>query len=295
MKLKTITTAHAMRKLKRFMYATPARKVDYVRKRSLILGGYDLSEITDDVLLGHLEANEILMRRFVEQYETKKYAITPKLVLNKKLLALTNDFINIAVIAGIESILLALESSDEAMPAHGLQGMVTAMDSLFIDRDHLQEKLQSLLSLIKNPKLVSEIVYTDDNTYSNVYRPIASSVSAPSEEIYGLAFLSFMGVDLCMLIHERCLEVNKVYTPRVSGFSHEFYLYVVLHELTHLLLESDDNSYSYSIGDEVKDYNVYSVANLKAHELNNADNYTTLIFIALALMHKEGRIDLCQF
>ncbi|VVP92584.1 hypothetical protein PS914_03274 [Pseudomonas fluorescens] len=298
MKLKAITTACAMRKLARFISSKPAKKVAYVRKRSVMLGAPDLSELSDEVLLGYLEANESLMGRFVEQYETKKHTITPRLVLNKKLLALTNEFVNVAVMAGVESILLALESRDNVRPAHS-QAIITAMDSLFDDRDHLQEKLQSLSSLIKNPELVSEIIYTDVNTYNNVYHPVTGSDSQVDslelEGLYGTAFLEFMGVDLCMLIHERCLEANKVYIPKVSGFNYEFYLYVVLHELVHLLLDADDNSYVYSDKDKVQDYNVYSVANLKAHEINNADNYVTLIFVALAELHKEGRMDLCRF
>lgn len=298
MKLKAITTACAMRKLARFISSKPAKKVAYVRKRYVMLGGPDLSGLTDEELLGHLKVNESRMQRYVEQYETKKHTITPRLVLNKKLLALTNEFVNVAVIAGIESILLALEPRDNVRPAHS-KAIIAAMDSLFDDRDHLQEKLQSLFSLIKNPELVSEIIYTDVNTYNNVYRPIAGSDSRvdsqESEELYGSAFLEFMGVDLCMLIHERCLEANKVYMPKVFSFTYEFYLYVVLHELMHLLLGADDDSYIYSDMDKVQDYNVYSVANLKAHEINNADNYATLIFVALAELHKEGRIDLCRF
>lgn len=298
MKLKAISTACAMRKLARFISNKSARKVAYVRKRYMMLGGPDLSGLTDEELLGHLKVNEGRMQRVVDQYETKKYTITPRRVLDKKLLALANEFVNVAVIAGIESIQLALESRDKVGPVQS-QAIITAMDSLFDDRDHLQEKLRALFSLIKNPELVSEIIYTDVNTYNNVYRPITGSDSRGDsqelEGLYGAAYLEFMGVDLCMLIHERCLEANKVYMPKVSSFTYEFYLYVVLHELMHLLLDADDNSYIYSDKDKVRDYNVYSTANLKAHENNNADNYVTLIFVALAELHKEGRIDLCRF
>lgn len=293
MKFKAITTANAMRKLARFISSKPERKVAYVRKRYVLLGGPELG-FTDTELLEHLKANEYVMQRYVEQYEAKKHAITPGLVLNKKLLALTNEFVNVAVLAGVEAILLALASRDDVMPVHSQEIMI-AVDSLYTDRGHLQENLQLLCSLIKNRELTSEVVYTDVNTYRHVYEPIAGRDTQTLEGLYGLAFLEFMGVDLFMLIHERCLEANKIYKPRVSGFYHEFYMYIVLHELVHLLLGADDNSYSYSREDKVQDYNVYSVANLKAHEINNADNYATLIFIAMAVLHKEGRLDLCRF
>jgi hypothetical protein len=295
MQFTTITTAQAMQRMANFIQAIPAEKVAYVRKRSELLGQDILSGLTDNELLNHLKNIENLMQRFIDQYEKQKDSITHDLLLNTKLLALANDFINTAVTAGIERILCVLDRQNKTMPPQIDQDINAAIDSLFTDRNHLQNKLQYMLSLIKKPEIISEIIYTDLVTFNNVYQPITSPGKSLGAVNYGLAFLSFMGIDLCMLINHRCIEANKIYTPKVSGFSHEFYLYILLHELTHLLLESDDNSYSYSAEDEVKDFNVYSTANLKADEINNADNYSTLIFITLALLHKEGCIDLRRF
>lgn len=290
--LKTITTACLMDKLAQFMSSSPAEKVAYARARVLMLRGSDLTEVADEVVLGYLVNNELQMGQLVEHYQTTKHLITPGLSLNKELLAMTNEFVNVAVMEGIDSILRVLELPAQASSGAD-QEVVAAIDALFVDRDHLTEKLTLLRSLIESPVLQSEMVYTDVNTYSHVYHSLDPDSSF--DELYGRAFLSFMGVELCMLIHERCLEVNTIYTPKVAGFMHEFYLFIVLHELSHLLLSSDDNAYSYAAEDQVKDYNVYSLANLGQNHVNNADNYCTLIFIALACLHREGRIDLTRF
>jgi len=294
MKFEAITTEALMRKLALFIARAPAEKADYARARSALLNGPDLSELSDEVILGHLLNNESQMQQFVDQYEKEKAAITPGLALDSALLAMTNEFVNVAVTAAIESVLQTLEPQSAAAPARNSE-LVTAIDTLFSDKDHLREKLQLIQALIKKPALISNVVYTNTQNYNKIYFPVTGDSIGSPDELYGVAFLSFMGVELCMLIHQPCLDTNTLHTPKVAGFSHEFFLYVVLHELTHLLLDSDDKAYVFKAEEKVEDFNLYSMANLNARDITNADNYTTLIFIALAILHKEGRLDLRQF
>lgn len=291
MKLQAMTTEDAMRKLAQFIDSTPANKVAYARRRVSLINGPDMSAFPDETILGLLQENESLMGRFVQQFEAKKSSVTTGLVLDEKLLDLSNEFVNVAVVAGIDSLLKALQPGNNEVP----HALVSAIDKLFVDRDYLRNKLEHFRTLIGKRELVSEVIYTDARTYNNIFLPITDPGPSEAKEAYGLAFASFMGVDLCMLINARCLEVNEIYTPKVMGFAHEFYLYTLLHELTHLLLDSDDLAYGYAQDDEVEDYDVYSMRNLKATDISNADNYCTLIFIALAQLHKERRIDLSRY
>jgi hypothetical protein len=252
----------------------------------------DLGDMTDELLLSHLMLNESRMQAFVDQYEEKKHVVTSGLVLNRRLMSLTRNFVNCALPRAITHILSVLQKGARKSFDPEVD---QALDTLFDDREHLYAKLRFMLAMIKSPALLSEVVYTDRITFENVYDPVTSSLESGSGQLHGLAFSEFMGVELCMLINHRCVEVNEIYVPKVRGFSHEFYLYVVFHELSHLLVGSDDDSYSYRSDDAVEDFNVYSTLNLKSNEKNNADNYGTLIFIVLALMHKRGQINLKRF
>ncbi len=294
MRLETVTTECAMYKLARFLGSSPAEKVAYVRRRSKLLDGTNPSLIADETILDNLVVVEDRMRQFVQHFEQVQSAITPGLVLEDYVVSMINEFVNVAVVAGIESILQALEPVDTVSPLPDSE-LITAIDTLFESRDYLRERLELMYSLIKNPELVSEVIYTDFNTCNRVFVPLTDGEGKNSDDLYGLAFLWFMGVDLCMLINEACMIANSAYTPKVSGFSHEFYLYIVLHELSHLWVEADDLAYHFTADQEAKDFDVYSMANLKASDMNNADNYCTLIFIALAKLHKQGFIDLRRY
>lgn len=293
MKFTTITTAAAMQKMKNFIIACPTEKLTYAKKRFQQLGYHSALEMSDEDILSALKFNESNMQAFIQQYEAVKDTPLIDLPLDTRLLSLSNSFINTAVPPAIELILATLDDKTPS-PACISQHISTHIGELFNDREHLREKLRLILSLIQQPMLQSEIIYTDLNTFRHVYQPITSPDATESEETYGLAFLDLMGVELCILINQPCFELNARYAPKIAGFQNEFYLYTLLHELTHLLIGSNDDSYN-TPTEETEDINLYSTANLKPHEIDNADNYCTLIFITLALMHKQGCLDLTQF
>lgn len=284
---RTITTSQLVSRMRGFIQWRPEAKVSYSRLRAEDIGG-----LTDAQLLEHLGNNENIMQAFIDQYDEAAHLITTKgLVLDRKLLTVTRNFIHCALPRALNLILLAL---DRPFSKAGAPEIQVAIDSLFNDKSHLRTQLLKLLKNIKNPRLVSEVVYTDKNTFEQVFAPVISPPVIGEQELYGAAFSEFMGVESCLLVNYRCLEVNNLYKPKVAGFKNEFFLHVIIHELAHLLLGANDNSYSSADGVE-EDYNVFSVVNLKSHELDNADNYAALIFIVLAYMHKTGRINLTRY
>ncbi|MFM9380344.1 hypothetical protein [Pseudomonas sp. UV AK001] len=288
---RTITTPQLMSRMRGFIHWKPESKVSYARNRSRVKGE-DVSGLADDQILEHLSNNENIMQDFINQYDDAAHLITAKgLVLDRKFLTVTRNFIHCALPRALHLILVALDKPSSKAAGPEIQ---VAIDSLFNDRLYLRKQLLKLLRDISNPRLVSEIVYTDRNTFDRVFAPIVSPPVIGEQELYGAAFSEFMGVESCLLVNYRCLEVNELYKAKVKGFDNEFFLHVMTHELAHLLLGANDNSYSSADG-VIENYNVYSAVNLKAHELDNADNYVALIFIALAHMHKKGRINLARY
>ncbi|CAI8786998.1 DUF1738 domain-containing protein [Pseudomonas sp. IT-P12] len=294
MKFKTITTESAMSKLATFMAYAPAEKLAYIRKRSLVVRGEDLSGFSDHVLLDSLKSVERRMQQYIDQFEQVKCAVTPGLILDRDLVAKTNEFFNVAVPTGIESILRALQPGADLTSLYD-QALNKAIDALFTDRVYLREQLELICAAIRNPALVCEVIRTDAKTYKQLYFPVLDPFVKGLEAPFALAFPMFMGVESCLLIHSAGLRVNETYTPRVKGFTHEFFMYLVLHELTHLLRYTNDTAYVFAGMKGVSEFDVYSMASLSANDTHNADNYTVLILNALSLLHTQGRLDLRQF
>jgi hypothetical protein len=294
MKFKTITTESAMSKLAAFMAYAPAEKVAYIRNRSLVVRGEDLSELSDDVILDSLAPLESRMQLYVERFEKVKCAITPGLTLDSALLAKTSEFINVAVPAGIDSVLRSLQP-DEPVAAAENQALNKVIDALFTDRQYLREQLELVRSAIQKPELVCEVIRTDAKTYNKLYFPVIDQFVKGLEVPFALTFPAFMGIESCLLVHSPALRINETYTPKVAGFANEFFMYIVLHELMHLLRNATDTAYALAGKGEVSEFDVYSMANLPVGIPHNADHYTVLILNALSLLHKEGRIDLRQY
>ena len=294
MKLETITTESAMNKLAAFMAYSPAKKVAYIKNRSLIVRGENLDEFSDDAILDSFAPSESRMRLYVERFQKVKCDVTPELTLDSALLAKTNEFINVAVPAGVDFILRALQPGDAAVTPDG-DALNKVIDALFTDRQYLREQLELLRSAIQKPELVCEIIRTDAKTYNALYFPVIDQFVNGFEAPFALAFPMFMGVESCLLIHSAGLRVNQIYTPRVTGFTNEFFMYLVLHELTHLLRHTTDSAYVFAGTKGVSEFNVYSTASLSSSDSHNADDYTVLILNALLLLHTEGRLDLRQF
>jgi len=294
MRFEAITNEMAMSKLSAFIACTPAEKVAYVRSRSEVVRHEDLSDLSDQHILDSLVSLESRMQSYIDRFNKVKCAITPGLILDSDLIAKTNEFFNVAVPAGIESILQALEPGDGVTPA-GNEELTRAIDTLFSDRQHMREQLELIYTSIKKPELVCEVIRTDARTYKKLYYPVLNRIIKGLEVPFALAFPAFLGIESCLLLHSAGLRVNQTYTPKVSGFSNEFLMYLMLHEVTHLLRYTSDTAYVFEGTTQVSDFDVYSMTSLPAENNHNADNYTVLILNALALMHKEGRIDLRNY
>lgn len=286
----TITTAQAMQNMLAFVQSSDSEKIKYVKARYSRLQESDIGELSDVEILAALKPNEERMMLFVNQYERVKDGVTPGLVLDASLLSEWSHFVNSAVVSALETIVNTL-GSVETSGSLLIEGVI---DRLFNDREYLRARLSRMRSLIGDAQLQSEIIHTDRPTFELVYKPVTAP-NSQSDNNFGMAFLEWMGVEPCMLINHRCLENNALYTPGVSGFGNEYCFYIMLHELVHLLLGANDETYSPSPNDDISKVSVYVIDNLKPHEVDNVDNYCALIFIVLSLMHDEGHLDLTLF
>lgn len=290
MKFTTLTTAQAMQNMLAFVQSSDSEKIKYVKARYSRLQESEVGELSDIEILAALKQNEQGMMLFVNQYERVKDSIKPGLVLDASLLNKWNQFVDSAVVSALETIVNALGN----VGVDGSLQITGVIDRLFDNRDYLGERLFRMRSLISDAQLQSDVVYTDRSTFDLLYKPIALPHSQSDNNV-AMAFLEWMGVEPCMLINHRCLENNALYTPGVSGFGNEYCFYIMLHELVHLLLGANDETYSPSPNEDISKLSVYVVDNLKPHEVDNVDNYCALIFIVLSLMHDEGRLDLTLF
>lgn len=294
MKFVTLTTEDAMSKMAAFIAYAPAQKLTYFRNRSLFVLGEDLSDTPDETLLKELEPLELRMQLYIDQFEKVKGTLTPGLTLDSDLVEKTNAFINVAALAGIEFVLRVLQAGGKTLNCTEKK-MNTVIDTLFGDRHYLQEQLEHIRSSIKKPDLVCEVIRTDLSTYDEVYFPVIDQFVKGLDLPFALAFPSLMGIESCMLIHPFGMRVHEGYEPRVSGFSNEFFMYLILHELAHLLCYAKDTASVLSGKLSVGEFDVYSLDSLSGPNTHNADSYAVLILNAVALLHKEGCVDLRNY
>lgn len=290
MKFQTITIDTAMSKMSEFIAQTSEHKIAYCRKRSLVILGEDLSDYSDESMLESLVSIESRMQLYIDQYRKVQGKIPAGTLLNKDLVAKTDEFFNVAVPAGIASLIQALKS-DEA----DNEELNKVINLLFKDRKYLCEQLEHMYSVVKNPEPVCDMIFLDHSTYNEVFHPVMSQLGTAPDVPFALALQSFLGMDAGMLLHETGLGVNERFTPKVPGFTNEFYMYLVLHELSHLLIYSDDTASALAGKLSASEFDVYSTATLTGENPHNADSYSVLILNALALLHRDGRIDLRNY
>lgn len=290
MKFETITLDTAMNNMTAFIADTPERKLAYSRNRSLVILGEDLSGYPDQEILDSLVQIEGRMQLYIDQYQQVKSAITPGRVIASDLVAKTDDFFNTAVPLGLATIVQALKSEDA-----GNEELNKVIDALFSDRQYLCEQIEHMYSVIKNPEARCELVRMDYPAYDEVFYPVISQFGPAVDTPFALAMQGFLGVESGVLLHEVALVLDENFTPKVPGFTHEFFMYLVAHELAHLICYADDTASAFAGKMSASDFDVYSTESLTGDNPHNADSYAVLILNAVALLHRNGQIDLTRY
>lgn len=266
-----LATRHARR-----TYASP-----------LIVGREDIPEEASyaRILLQNSNSEAVA---FLRNHEKHRDALDPGLsvaALDPRLSDRLEPFLFEAVPLAMAELIGQLETPHGPGADAELQ---RSIDELFSDRTTLKAALSYWKAALQSPEHSIEISYLNSKERDLLYPQYEGA------EMAAVALTSTFH-DNGMLLTDHLRDIHRQYRPRVPGFTLEFPLYTILHELAHLQLAAGDDSYAYDPYAPVETYDVYSSALLDREENSNADNYVVLLLRTLARLGERGVVDLTRF
>lgn len=278
MKLVTLTIKDLAPTYREFLSLSKKQQIIHYRKILEKLK-YDIPVSDETIYEDVIKPDALLVTKALNFYNDNYEELDKDAPLKLELFEQAQKYIFHFFVLAIEYIERSLENNP-SLPEEPTAKIKKIIDLLFDDRAFLKDKITLLRKLIQGDTLTVNILQLNEKV---------KQISYPDADFTGVVELS--SYLQLISITERLHEINSQYSKKI--FNNEFFIYVILHELLHVLIFAGDDTYLYDENsDDIPAYNIYSPDRLKPEEIENADNYASLIFNVLKILHEEKIIEL---